>query len=153
MELYYLERAFDKQLPVLGICRGTQLINVKLGGSLYQDIGGFYGEIPQVYSILPKKKVKIDAESRLGKILNAADLSVNALHNQAISDLADPLKVVAREYNGIVQAVEFPKHPFLIGVQWHPEYMPQIKRQRQIFKALVQTARSGMSENQQSEQN
>lgn len=146
LELSYLREALERDIPVLGICRGAQLINVNLGGTLYQDIRGFYGEVPRVHSIFPKKNVKVERESKLGSMLNASEIMVNALHNQAINELAPTLKVVAREKTGIIQAIERPDDSFLIGVQWHPEYMPQIARQRNIFRVLVEAARSVHSE-------
>ena len=142
MELKYLAKALEKKMPVLGICRGAQLLNVKLGGTLYQDITGFYGEIPRIYSVFPKKEVKVAEDSMLGNILDTPYITVNALHHQAIDQLAPSLKVVAREQSGIVQAVESSDFPFLLGVQWHPEYMPQIKVQRNIFSSLVKAART-----------
>ncbi|MDR8390094.1 type 1 glutamine amidotransferase [Aliifodinibius sp. S!AR15-10] len=146
LELNYLQKAFDRGIPVLGICRGAQLINVKLGGTLHQDITGFYGEIPKIYSIFPKKRVQVDPDSKLGQMLGAPNITVNALHNQAINKLASPLKVVAHEKTGIIQAVELPTLPFVVGVQWHPEYMPQIREQRAVFKSLVKAAESRIPE-------
>ncbi|MDX1636434.1 MAG: type 1 glutamine amidotransferase [Balneolaceae bacterium] len=140
LELHYLTRALDRRIPVLGICRGAQLINVKLGGTLYQDITGFYGEVPHVYSIFPKKRVQVDRDSKLGALLGETDITVNALHNQAVHELAEPLTVVAREESGVIQAIESGEYPFLVGVQWHPEYMPHIEGQRRIFRALVEEA-------------
>lgn len=140
LELYYLERALELGLPVLGICRGAQLLNVKLGGTLFQDITGFYKEIPKVHSIFPRKQISLDGDSNLAEIMGTSEIRVNALHNQAIDKLASSLHVVAREQNGIIQAVESREFPFLVGVQWHPEYMPQISEQRQLFSALVQAA-------------
>lgn len=140
MELYILEKALEYRLPVLGICRGAQLINVKLGGTLHQDITGFYGEVPHVHSILPKKQIKVKPGSTLYEIFESSVITVNALHHQAIDKLAPSLDVVAREQSGIVQAVESPDYPFLIGVQWHPEYLPQIEAQRNIFRAFVKAA-------------
>lgn len=141
LELGLLEEALDKNIPILGICRGAQLINVKMGGTLYRDIGGFYGEIPRIHSIWPRKRIRIDPESRLGEIIGKDRISVNALHRQAVEQLGDPLKVAAKEENGIIQAIELRDYPFLIGVQWHPEYMPQSFRQRRLFKSLVEAVK------------
>lgn len=140
MELTLLENAIADRLPVLGICRGAQLINVKLGGTLHQDIRGFYGEIPHINSVWPRKEIVIDSESRLAGILESSRIVVNALHRQAVETLGEPLEAVAREENGIIQAIELPDYPYLIGVQWHPEYMPQFRSQRRIFEALIAQA-------------
>jgi len=140
LEMRLLEEAIGRQMPVLGICRGAQLINVKLGGTLYQDITGLYGEIPQIYSVWPQKEVVIEPASRLAAIIKSSRIVVNALHRQAVETLGESLEAVAREENGIIQAVESTDYPYLIGVQWHPEYMPQIRSQRRIFGALVDQA-------------
>lgn len=146
IELDLLKYALKKGIPILGICRGAQLINVHFGGNLYQDIDTFYREIPKVNTIWPEKKVEIKNGSKLEGVLKTTRLWVNALHHQAVDRIGDSLEVVAREDTGIAQAIEDPGHHFLIGVQWHPEYMPQIPRQRALFKALVECARQGMEE-------
>jgi putative glutamine amidotransferase len=140
MEKSLIKAAFNRQIPILGICRGAQLLNIYLGGSLHQDIQDFYEEIPQVTSVLPRKKICITPGSLLSKILQKETSWVNALHHQAIDKLGDTLHPVAKEENGIIQAVESKSYPFLVGVQWHPEYLPQHKSHRQIFRSLIQAA-------------
>lgn len=137
LELDLLARAIDRNLPVLGICRGAQLINIYLGGTLHNDIGSFYTEVPMVYTVWPEKRVEIEGNSKLCGILKVDHTFVNALHYQAVNDLGEGLSVVARERSGVVQAIEHRNYPFLIGVQWHPEYMPQIRAQRRLFKEMV----------------
>ena len=141
VELELIDYALQKGIPILGICRGAQLINVHFGGNLYQDIDTFYGEVPKVNTIWPEKKVEIKHGSRLEGVLNTSGLWVNALHHQAVDRIGESLEIVAREDTGLAQAIENPDYPFLIGVQWHPEYMPQIPRQRALFKALVESAK------------
>lgn len=141
IEFELLEHALKRDIPVLGICRGSQLINVHFGGNLHQDIDTFYREIPKVNTIWPEKKVEIKKGSKLEAMLDASKVWVNALHHQAVDTVGESLNIVAREDTGIAQAIEHPAYPFLIGVQWHPEYMPQIPRQRAIFKALVGRAK------------
>ena len=140
IETELLDYALQKGIPILGICRGAQLINVHFGGNLHQDINTFYREIPKVTTIWPEKKVEIKSGSKLEDVLNKNRVWVNALHNQAVDTIGESLVVVAKEETGIAQAIENPGYPFLIGVQWHPEYMPQIPRQRALFKALVDSA-------------
>ena len=135
--LYTLEQ----QIPVLGICRGAQLINVALGGTLHQDTRTFYAETPQIRSILSSKKVYLTANSRLRKIFNVDTCLVNSLHHQAVNKLGIDLIISAKEDNKIVQAIEHTKHPFMIGVQWHPEYLPHIKLQQRLFKSLVEESK------------
>lgn len=145
-EFACFERARERKLPVFGICRGTQLINIALGGRLYRDLAGFYEETAAIRSILPRKSVTVEAGTRLFSILAAHRCRVNALHRQAIDadKLGNGLCVAAREPTGVVQAIESDDpQAFLIGVQWHPEYLPQRAEHRRLFAALVQAARAG----------
>ncbi len=140
LEKRLIDEAVQRPLPILGICRGAQLLNVHFGGSLYQDLKEFYVETPQVQTILPKKHVTIEKDSKLASILRVDACKVNALHKQAIKQNGRGIKVAARERNTVVQAIEHEALPFVLGVQWHPEYLQQDSRQRLIFKALIQAA-------------
>lgn len=141
LEMRLLESAIHRRLPVLGICRGEQLINVHFGGSLHQDLKSFYIEDPEVRTILPRKRIMVEPNTRLARVLGTKPRTVNALHQQAIATLGAGLIAAAKDRNGIIQAIEHESLPFVIGVQWHPEYLPQQKRQRAIFEALVDQAR------------
>ena len=134
--------ALNRNLPVLGICRGAQLMNVALGGSLHQDIGHFYTEdTGNIRSILPRKTITVSPATNLHHYLRTDSCYVNALHNQSINQLGTDIVVSATEPSGVVQAIEKRGHFFFIGVQWHPEYMPQSKIQQGLFRGLVQCAR------------
>lgn len=137
-----LERALQENRPVLGICRGAQLINVHLGGTLHQEISGFYAEIPRSAGILPRKRVALEPGCQLAEILQGDRCTVNSLHHQAVDQFGNGLQAAARDEADIVQAIEASERPFLIGVQWHPEYMLQSLRQRRIFQRLVRLAGS-----------
>jgi putative glutamine amidotransferase len=100
-----------------------------------------YIEDPEVRTILPRKRIVVEPQTRLSRVLGPRPRRVNALHQQAICRLGNGLVVAARDRNGIVQAIEHESLSFVIGVQWHPEYMPQHKRQRAIFESLVAAAR------------
>jgi len=115
--------ALDK--PILGICRGCQIINVGMGGSLYQDI---FQQCPNAGEHYPKNtqmhhlyhSVDIESGSLLDKLFGSK-LMVNSFHNMAIKKHPPCLKVTARSTEGVVEAIESSSHKFLVGVQWHPE--------------------------------
>jgi len=114
-------------------------MNVALGGTLHQDIGHFYSEgTSNVRSILPRKRIEIAPQSCLRRTLQTTSCTVNALHDQSIKDAGEQVTVSARESTGVVQAIECKGHRYFIGVQWHPEYMPQSRIQLRLFQALVQ---------------
>jgi putative glutamine amidotransferase len=144
LEFGLIKQAVDKNIPILGICRGAQLLNIHFGGTLHQDIAGYYTEVPRVHSVWPKKRIEVDEDSILHDILTFRKVWVNALHRQAVDELGKGLAAVAKEENGIIQAIEHTELGFILGVQWHPEYMPQIPAQRQIFKQLVAKAKARM---------
>jgi putative glutamine amidotransferase len=140
LETALIAQALERGLPLMGICRGMQLINVVAGGSLYQNIEGYYEEYPAIRSVLPRKRVELIEGTRLRQIAGKDELQVNALHSQAIDRLGAQLRICAVEPNGIVQAIEAAGDGLVIGVQWHPEYLPQRASQRALFRALVETA-------------
>ncbi len=134
--------ALARNIPVLGICRGAQMLNVALGGTLDQTAWQTFGTQRFIRTILPKRLVSIQPGTRLARIAGDQDMLVNALHTQAVQKLGDGLQVAARDPAGMIQAVERVCDPFALGVQWHPEHLIYARRQRALFRALVRAARA-----------
>jgi len=141
LEFEILHQAVEQEIPILGICRGSQLINVFFGGSLHQDIAHFYVEQPILQTLLPKATVWVEPASRLHSIFQRQHMRVNSLHHQAVKSLGRDLQIAAFEPNGIIEAIEHTKLPFVIGVQWHPEFLLTFRLQRRLFTELVKAAR------------
>ena len=136
LEMAIIKKALEKHIPLVGICRGAQLINVVLGGNLYQDLRPLRKLTPNRNSIFPIKYVDLDEKSQLAKIFSCTTFRINSLHNQAVNQVADELHAVGQDRDGFIQAIE--GEPFIIGVQWHPEYMPYSALQRRLFSAFAQ---------------
>jgi len=146
MELMAAGLAVEKNLPVLGICRGIQVLNVALGGTLYQDIPS---QVPESICHTPKMDkavnthmVRIEAGCRLHKLFGKREIWVNGKHHQSVKDVAPGLAVTARAKDGVIEAVELPGRRFVTGVQWHPEgTWRDDPYSRKLFQAFVNTAR------------
>jgi putative glutamine amidotransferase len=141
LEARLIEHAERHGLPVLGICRGAQLMNLVAGGTLLRDVNSLYEERPRLYTVLPRREVEVAQDSRLHVIVGRANLLVNSLHYHAVDAPGPGLRVVAREPSGVPQAIEGSARPFWIGVQWHPEYLPQQEAHQQLFAELAREAR------------
>lgn len=135
-----LEDALNRGTPVLGICRGAQLLNVVLGGSLHQDVRGMRRYTSNRRTVLPRKTVNIEADTRLHRLFRSDEFKVNSLHHQAIDRLGEGMRLAATDLDELVQAVECANSRFRVGVQWHPEYLFYQERQRRLFQALVDAA-------------
>ncbi|HET7042015.1 MAG TPA: gamma-glutamyl-gamma-aminobutyrate hydrolase family protein [Gemmatimonadales bacterium] len=121
-ELALLHAARERQLPVLAICRGLQLVNVALGGTLWQDLPSELAPHPQSGPRTERAhEVAVDPTSRLADALGTTAHRVNSFHHQAIRDLAPGLAISARAPDGVVEGVESTGAWWLLGVQWHPE--------------------------------
>lgn len=139
-EAAIIDSALHDQTPLLGICRGAQLLNVRMGGSLFQDLRQHRRKTSRRRFILPLKTFCMVSDSKLAEVLGPGDIRINSLHNQSIDRVGDGLLISGRDLDNIVQAVEGPERPFLYGVQWHPEFLIYSARQRRLFRALLTAA-------------
>ncbi|WP_338752348.1 gamma-glutamyl-gamma-aminobutyrate hydrolase family protein [Bacillus sp. FJAT-52991] len=151
MEIALMKLALEKtNLPILGICRGSQIMNVALGGSLYQDLEKCYeGEELLGHVSLEKwashvHDIIIEDGSLVHKIFDEKQINVNSIHHQAIRHLGDGLKVTAKAADGIVEAIEYDDASrFVLGVQWHPEMLLKSdETHRKVFDAFIEASKS-----------
>lgn len=146
LELKLVRLAVQDGLPFFGICRGVQVINVALGGTLYTDLADqlpgalkhdYFPDSPRDYLAHP---VRVEPGSQLAGILGDTQAQVNSLHHQGIEQVAPGLTATAWAPDRLVEAIEFPGHPFGLGVQWHPECLPDSLAMQALFRAFVQSA-------------
>lgn len=135
-----LEEAEQIGIPVLGICRGAQFINVFHGGSLCQNVTPLRVHTRHRPLLLPMQTVRIVGTSRLGALMHSSVIGANRIHSQAIKRLGRNLRVVAVDNDLFVQAIENTHEQWLMGVQWHPEYLLYHGGHRRIFSQFVQAA-------------
>lgn len=139
-EMELLKHAERLGWPTLGICRGSQLINVAAGGTLDPDITPKRPSLYKrrlLYRALP---VVLESDTRLAEILKVSKLRTNCLHRQAVDRPGRSLRIVARDRYGVTQAIEGTEERFLVGVQWHPELIPSARSTRRLFRAFVHAA-------------
>ena len=137
-ELAVARAADAAGLPLLGICRGAQALNVARGGTLHQHVDGHrQAELAST----PTQRVAVASDSLLAAITGAGDsLEINSFHHQAVDALGAGLRVVARAADGTVEAIEDPARPFLLGVQWHAETLTERPEHGALFAALIEAA-------------
>lgn len=137
-ELSLLEAALARELPVLAICRGMQMLNVVHGGGLHQHLPELVGheghrEVPGTFSL---HDVRLDPESRTGRLLGE-HATVHSSHHQGLDRVGEAIRAVGWADDGLIEAIEDPAHRFALGVLWHPEE----DEEKRLFAALVEEAR------------
>jgi putative glutamine amidotransferase len=132
------------ELPILGICRGAQTLNVARGGTLHQHLPDVVGHAIEhrqaVDGRVPTHPVRILPGSRLAAALGATQLSVNSFHHQAVDRLGTGLRACAWAPDGTIEAIEDPGHAFVVAVQWHAETLQGVPGQLALFQELVRIA-------------
>lgn len=148
LEIALLHRVCALDLPVLGICRGIQLVNVALGGDLYQDIPAQVEGYPVMHEQQPPYTaavhgVTVEQDSPLYEMTGCRELLVNSMHHQAVRTLSPSLRCAASAKDGLAECVYMPGKKFFLAVQWHPEYLWQTSNpQQKIFSTFVNAAKS-----------
>lgn len=140
-EIKLVRECFKRKIPVFGICRGCQVINVAMGGNLIQDIKGKIEHYQSAPAKEPTHTIIIEKDSILYEIFKKEKIMVNSFHHQAIKKVGNNLFISAKAKDGIIEAVESKKHPFFLGVQFHIEYLIEDKRFLNLFKFFISKAK------------
>jgi putative glutamine amidotransferase len=145
-ELTLARWAFADDLPTLGICRGQQVLNVALGGSLWQDLR-HQGVTSVEHSDADGRartalmhRVRLDPDSRLAQLIDETNIEVNSLHHQAVKTVAPPLKITGTSEDGVIESLESDDRRFLIAVQWHPEEIDTLPWVQRLFAGFARAA-------------
>ncbi len=147
LEISLSRQVVEDKKPFLAICRGFQVLNVALGGTLYTHIDDHFDnkiqhdtnrERPRDYLA---HEIKVEEGTKLSKILGNPILSVNSWHHQGVKDIPPQLKVTAQSPDGLVEAMEIPEHPYAIAVQWHPEWMSEDPAMNALFESFVEACK------------
>ena len=142
-DLLMAKKAFARNMPLLGICRGEQVMNVAFGGTLYQDIDS------QVENVLKHTQASMRHElthtvellpSKLQQIIGQESILTNSFHHQAVDAVAPGFLLNARAKDGVIEGIEHPEHPYCIGVQWHPEGLQNDAPSDNLFKSFIEAA-------------
>ncbi len=142
-DFHLFKKAKEKNIPILGICRGTQIINVYEGGTLYQDLSLIDAEVvykpSQGHSPeLRTHSINMKDSSVIANVCNKKQTMVNSFHHQAIKDVAKGYKVTAKAGDGVVECIESENYSFCVGVQWHPEMLFRVDEDMSnLFKTFI----------------
>jgi putative glutamine amidotransferase len=145
MELDLTRAVLERDMPLFAVCRGVQVLNVAMGGTLFQDIPaqveGAINHVQQAPRSVTTHKVILEPGSMLADMLECLTLTVNGRHHQAVKDPAPGLNIAARAADDVVEALEMPGPRFVLGVQWHPEGTWKTDtHSKRLFKAFVSAA-------------
>lgn len=148
IEFTLTQDAIEREMPLLAICRGHQLLNVAMGGTLYQDVaslvgraidhdGGLAGWTRQYLA----HSVDVVPESKMAELLGTTEVAVNSFHHQSVMEVGDRLIVTAMSPDGVIEGMEMPDHKFAVSVQWHPENITGVvEEMKGLFRGLVEAA-------------
>ena len=141
-EYHLIRSADERNIPILGVCLGLKMINVARGGKLYQDLiterpVSIKHSYPMVERREGKHRVTIDSNSFLASIMQKDSIVVNSLHHQGVKTLGRDLMACAKADDELIEAIEDRSKKFFLAVQWHPEDLLHIERQRKLFRAFV----------------
>ena len=143
--LKMVQAAASDGKPFLGICRGCQVMNVALGGTLYTHLpdqlpNALDHSYPGNMRTVLVHEIKIEEGTRLAEIFGEPIIHVNSLHHQGLKDIPSTVRVAGHAPDGLVEAIELPEHPFGLAVQWHPEWLTDQESTRNLFRNFVQVA-------------
>ena len=145
IELSMIKTAASDGKPFLGICRGCQVLNVALGGTLYTHLPdqlphALDHSYPGNMRTVLVHEVKIEEGTQIAEIFGQPIIKVNSLHHQGLKGIAPSLRVAGHAPDGLVEAIELPDHPFGLAVQWHPEWLTDQEATRNLFRKFVVSA-------------
>ena len=146
LEIPLLLQTIKDKKPFFAICRGFQVLNVALGGTLYTHVEDQLKNSIQHDTPRDRPRdylaheIRIEEDNRLAKIIDTPIIKVNSWHHQGAKDIPAQLKITARTSDGLVEAMELDNHPFSIAVQWHPEWMPESESMQKLFRAFVEAS-------------
>ena len=145
LELKMVQVAASDGKPFLGICRGCQVMNVALGGTLYTHIadqltGALDHSYPGNMRTVLVHEIKIEEGTQVAELFGEPIIKVNSLHHQGLKEIPSTLRVAGHAPDGLVEAIELPDHPFGLAVQWHPEWLTDQEGTRNLFRKFIEAA-------------
>ena len=145
-EIHLVKMALRKHIPLLGVCRGMQVINVAMGGTLHQDIAALGTETMNHLNTETSDygrfhNIMIALRSSLSKVMGESVISVNTSHHQAVDKIGSGLEIISRTEDGIIEGIDYTGNNYLLGVQWHPEAMPEARSTKLLIGDFIKACR------------